>query len=77
MRELLLCRVAQLERLAFKQQLSIFAESQVIVMTHGAAVGNVMFMSPVRLPLQFLSLTRSGVSYLLCVHSLCCFVLQL
>ena len=49
MESLAICRVAQLERLTFKQQLAIFAESQVIVMTHGAALGSVMFMSPVSL----------------------------
>ena len=43
----LLCRVAQLERLSFKQQAALFAQSQVVIMTHGAALGNVLFMSPV------------------------------
>lgn len=27
--------------------MAVFAESQVIIMTHGAALGNVLFMSPV------------------------------
>ncbi len=42
-----MCRVAQLEDLTFKQQMAVYAESQVIIMTHGAALGNVLFMSPV------------------------------
>ncbi|KAA6423379.1 MAG: hypothetical protein FRX49_06831 [Trebouxia sp. A1-2] len=39
-------RVAQLEDLTFKQQMVVYAESQVVIMTHGAALGNVLFMSP-------------------------------
>lgn len=70
-----MCRVAQLERLTFKQQLSIFAESQIIVMTHGAALGNVMFMSPVSLPVQVFLPTRDCMSYLLCIHFHQCSVL--
>ncbi len=44
------CRVAQLEDLTFKQQMAVYAESQVVIMTHGAALGNVLFMSPVSQP---------------------------
>ena len=40
-------RVAQLEELTFKQQMAIYAESQIVIMTHGAALGNVLFMSSV------------------------------
>ncbi|DBA92084.1 TPA: hypothetical protein ACH3X1_015814 [Trebouxia sp. C0004] len=40
------CSVAQLEDLTFKQQMAVYAESQVVIMTHGAALGNVLFMSP-------------------------------
>ena len=42
------CRVVQLEQLTFKQQMAVFAESHIVIMTHGAALGNVMFMSEVR-----------------------------
>ncbi len=27
--------------------MAVYAESQVVIMTHGAALGNVLFMSPV------------------------------
>ena len=43
----IVCRVAQLEDLTFKEQMAVYAESQVVIMTHGAALGNVLFMSPV------------------------------
>lgn len=33
--------------MTFKKQVALFAESQVILMTHGAALGNALFMSPV------------------------------
>ena len=43
----IVCRVAQLEDLTFKEQMAVYAESQVVIMTHGAALGNVLFMSSV------------------------------
>ena len=59
-----MCRVAQLEHLTFKQQMAIFAESQVIVMTHGAALGSVMFMSLVTLLCSFTLPNRVSCSCL-------------
>lgn len=54
----IVCRVAQLEDLTFKQQMAVYAESQVVIMTHGAALGNVLFMSPVSSLLLLLYHTR-------------------
>ncbi len=51
-------RVAQLEDLTFKQQMAVYAESQVVIMTHGAALSNVLFMSPVSSLLLLLYHTR-------------------
>lgn len=36
-----------MEPLTFKQQIQVYAESQVLVMTHGAALINIMFMPQV------------------------------
>ena len=36
-----------MEPLTFKQQIQVYADSQVLVMTHGAALINILFMPKV------------------------------
>ena len=45
-----------MEVLTFRQQLEAYAGAQVLVMGHGAAFANIMFMAPVSLPELVLSL---------------------
>ena len=41
------CRVVYMEPLHFKEQIKVFASSQVLLMTHGAALVNILFMPEV------------------------------
>jgi len=43
----LLYRLVYMEVLTFRQQLEAYAKAQVLVMGHGAAFANIMFMAPV------------------------------
>ncbi|KAL0019010.1 hypothetical protein WJX79_009020 [Trebouxia sp. C0005] len=45
-------RVVYMEPLTFKQQIQVYADSQVLVMTHGAALINILFMPKVLLMLK-------------------------
>lgn len=38
-----------MEPLTFKQQIQVYADSQVLVMTHGAALINILFMPKVHM----------------------------
>ncbi len=40
-------RLVYMEVLSFRQQLEAYAKAQVLVMGHGAAFANIMFMAPV------------------------------
>ena len=46
--ELMVCRLVYMEELNFRQQLEAYAHAQVLVMGHGAAFTNILFMAPVR-----------------------------
>ena len=46
--QLLVCRTVYLETLSFEEQIRVFASSQVVLMTHGAALTGTLFMAPVR-----------------------------
>ena len=41
------CRVISAEQQSLKQQAQMMSEADVVIMTHGAAMGNIMFMAPV------------------------------
>lgn len=44
----MLCdRIVYMEPLPFKEQIKVYALSQVLIMTHGAALVNIMFMPEV------------------------------
>ena len=43
----MLYRLVFMEVLTFRQQLEAYAKAQVLVMGHGAAFANIMFMAPV------------------------------
>ena len=43
------CRVVYMEPLSFKEQIKVYASSQVLIMTHGAALVNILFMPEVGL----------------------------
>lgn len=44
----MLCdRIVYMEPLPFKEQIKVYASSQVLIMTHGAALVNIMFMPEV------------------------------
>ena len=43
----LLCRVVSAEEKSLKSQAQMMSEADIVVMTHGAAMGNIMFMAPV------------------------------
>ena len=45
------CRVVYMEPLSFKEQIKVYASSQVLIMTHGAALVNILFMPEVGLPM--------------------------
>ncbi len=40
-------RIVYMEPLPFKEQIKVYASSQVLLMTHGAALVNIMFMPKV------------------------------
>jgi len=42
------CRIVYMEPLPFKEQIKVYASSQVLLMTHGAALVNIMFMPKVK-----------------------------
>ena len=42
------CRVVLAEHLSLKEQVQIVSQSDIVIMNHGAAMGNIMFMAPVR-----------------------------
>ena len=53
-----------MEPLAFKEQIKVYASSQVLLMTHGAALVNIMFMPKVKLlPLPYVMHQPSGQSH--------------
>lgn len=41
-------RIVYMEPLPFKEQIKVYASSQVLLMTHGAALVNIMFMPKVK-----------------------------
>lgn len=41
------CRVVLAEHLLLKEQVQIVSQSDIVIMNHGAAMGNIMFMAPV------------------------------
>ncbi len=43
----MVCRIVYMEPLPFKEQIKVYASSQVLLMTHGAALVNIMFMPKV------------------------------
>ena len=44
----LICRVVYLEDMSLAQQAEVYMHTHIAIFTHGAACGNVLFMSPVR-----------------------------
>lgn len=42
------CRTIYLEPLSLEEQIRVFASSQIVLMTHGAALVHTLFMAPVR-----------------------------
>ena len=43
------CRVVLAEGLSLRKQVQLVSQSHIVIMNHGAAMGNIMFMAPVRL----------------------------
>ena len=47
----MLCSVGYVEHMTLAEQVKLYSQAQVLVMTHGASIGNIIFMSPVSLQL--------------------------
>ena len=45
--QLSLCRIVLAEQLSLKTQAQVVSESDILIMNHGAAMGNIIFMAPV------------------------------
>lgn len=43
------CRVVNVEKMSLAEQVELYSSAQILVMTHGASIANILFMSPVRL----------------------------
>lgn len=41
------CSVAYVEHMTLAEQVKLYSQAQILVMTHGASIGNIIFMSPV------------------------------
>lgn len=40
------CRVVNVEKMSLAEQVKLYRDAQILVMTHGASIANIMFMSP-------------------------------
>lgn len=40
-------RVATVEKMSLAEQIKLYSEAQILIMTHGASIANIIFMSPV------------------------------
>ena len=57
------CRVIYMEPLTFKEQIKVYASSQVLLMTHGAALVNILFMPEVNtLPCTVLCISTAATA---------------